>query len=49
MFDWLFYLIRRLFSPPVGEDDLATTETQGTEIEIPDPEPNAGLVIISDG
>jgi len=49
MFAWLLHLVRSLFLPPVGEDELTTTEAQDTEIEIPDPEPNAGLVIISGG
>jgi len=49
MFDWLLYLVRSLFLPPVGEDELTTTEAQDTEIEIPDPEPNAGGAMISGG
>jgi len=49
MFDWLIYLIRSVLTPPVGDDGLPTTDVQSSEIEIPDPEPNAGAVIISGG
>jgi len=49
MFDWILYLVRSLFTPPIGDDELSGTQTQEGEIEIPDPDTNLGGVMISGG
>jgi len=49
MFDWLLHLVRSLFTPPIGDDELSGTQTQEGEIEIPEPEPDVGGVMIPGG